>query len=164
MVTLKNVKINESFSEETTCFKADVYYRGKKVAYAYNDGRGGCTFYNAYDNQKELLVEVENYCKSLPNKFYGTFEDKQTLESVIDDLIWNKLKERDDKKIEKLCLTNIVFGVPNGYSYKQIGFKGKPKIEDIKKTPQGRLALDNLIKRIKSELKDGEIIFNKNLS
>ena len=45
---LKNVKINEAFSEETLMFKADLYVNGKKIAYAENDGRGGCTFYREY--------------------------------------------------------------------------------------------------------------------
>jgi hypothetical protein len=39
-IELKNVKINKMFSEETTCFIADVFINGKKTAYAKNDGRG----------------------------------------------------------------------------------------------------------------------------
>ena len=38
---LKNVKIAEFLSEETTAFTATLYIDGKKVGFAKNDGRGG---------------------------------------------------------------------------------------------------------------------------
>jgi hypothetical protein len=44
-----------------------------------------------------------------------------------------------------------------------LSFKGKPKFADVKKTIVGQKALENLINRVKSELKEGEEIFNKNL-
>ncbi len=74
-----------------------------------------------------------------------------------------KEKEKEDKKIEKLCENHIVFGKPNGMSYSVISFKGKPKFADIKKTIQGQKSLERLIDRVKGELKEGQIIFNKNL-
>ncbi len=166
-IELKNLKVNVAFSEETTCFIADVFVNGKKVAHAKNDGRGGCTDYYAYPNQRELLTQVEQYCKSLPKQVvdFGdrTHEFDQTLESVIDDLVFAKEKEKEDKKIEKLCENHIVFGKPNGMSYSVISFKGKPKFADIKKTIQGQKSLERLIDRVKGELKEGQIIFNKNL-
>ena len=166
-IELKNVKINQSFSEETTCFKADVFVNGKKIAHAQNDGRGGCTSYHPYENQKDNVRLVEEYCKTLPKQIinFGG-EDKeynQTLESVIDDLVFAKEKEKEQKKIDKLCENHIVWGKPNGFSYNQISFKGKPKFTDVKKSIQGQKALDNLINRIMSELKEGEEIFNKNI-
>jgi hypothetical protein len=166
-IELKNVKVNEAFSEETTCFIADVFINGKKVAHAKNDGRGGCTDYYPYEGQRELLKQAELFCKGLPKREF-TFGDKthefdQTLESVIDDLVFAKEKEKEDKKIEKLCENHIVFGKPNGYSYSVLSFKGKPKFADVKKTIQGQKALERLIDRVKGELKEGEEIFNKNL-
>ena len=74
-----------------------------------------------------------------------------------------KEKEKEQKKIDKLCETNIVFGKPNGMSYRYIGFNGRPKIADVKKTIIGQKALEKLINRVKGELREGEIIFNKNL-
>jgi hypothetical protein len=166
-IELKNLRVNTMFSEETICFKADVFVDGKKVAYAENEGRGGCTSYHPYPNQHELVKQVENYCKSLPKQIidFGGEEREfnQSLESVIDDLVNTKEKEKEQKKIDKLCENNIVYGKPNGYSYKLIGFKGKQKFIDLKKTVQGQKALENLINLVKSELKDGEEILNKNL-
>jgi hypothetical protein len=166
-IELKNVKVNEAFSEETTCFIADVFINGKKVAHAKNDGRGGCTDYYPYEGKRELLKQAELFCKGLPKREFTfgdiTREFDQTLESVIDDLVFAKEKEKEDKKIEKLCENHIVFGKPNGYSYSVLSFKGKPKFADVKKTIQGQKALERLIDRVKGELKEGEIIFNKNL-
>ena len=162
-IQLKNVKINDSFSEETICFKADVFVNGKKIAYAENDGRGGCTFISAYPEKRSELAEVEKYCKSLPKRVYEFGEFDNDLESVVDDLLNEKIKEKEQKKIDKLCLTSIVYGVPDGISYSYIGFKGKPKLEDIKKTAQGQKALENLVKKVKSGLEKGQVIFNTNI-
>lgn len=166
-IELKNVKVNAMFSEETTCFKADVFINGKKVAFASNDGRGGCTDYYHYEGQRELLKQAELFCKTLPTKpiDFGdrVVEFAQSLESVIDDLLFEKEKAKEQKKIDKLCETNIVFGKPNGMTYRYIGFNGRPKIADVKKSIVGQKALEKLINRVKGELREGEIIFNKNL-
>ena len=166
-IELKNVKVNQAFSEETTCFIADLFVNGKKVAHAKNYGRGGCTDYYPYEGQRELLKQAELFCKELPKKPID-FGDKvhefdQSLESVIDDLLFEKEKAKEEKKIIKLCETHIVFGKPNGYSYRMIGFNGKQKIDDVKKSIVGQKALEKLINRVKGELREGEIIFNNNL-
>jgi len=167
-IELKNVKINEAFSEETTCFMADVHINGKKVAYAKNDGHGGCTFYHAYEGQRELLEQAEKVCKGLPKEKFDfgggrVHEFEQSLESVIDKLLSEKELEKEQKKIKKLCETHIVWGAPKGVSYKFIGFKDKLKFDDMKKSVGGQIALNNLIDKVKKELKEGEIIFNENL-
>ena len=166
-IELKNVKVNAMFSEETTCFMADVFINGKKVAHAKNDGRGGCTDYYPYEGQRELLRQAELFCKTLPTKpiDFGdrVVEFAQSLESVIDDLLFEKEKAKEQKKIDKLCETNIVFGKPNGMTYRYIGFNGRVKIADVKKSIVGQKALEKLINRVKGELREGEIIFNKNL-
>lgn len=56
-----------------------------------------------------------------------------------------------------------MWGVPNDNRYQMLTFKDKPKFEDVKKVPQGRLTLENLVKKVKKELKKGEVIFNTNL-
>lgn len=57
---LKNLKIHEDMSDETTCFSADLYCNGKKIAYCKNDGRGGSTdvCYYGCDPYYELAVEA----------------------------------------------------------------------------------------------------------
>ena len=162
-IQLKNVKINDSFSEETICFKADLFVNGKKIAHAENDGRGGCTFIYAYPDKKSELAEVEKYCKTLPKRVYDFGEFDNDLESVIEDLLNEKMQEKEQKKIDKLCLTSIVYGIPGGMSYSFIGFKGKPKLEDIKKTASGQKAIENLLKIVNATLEEGQVIFNTNI-
>jgi hypothetical protein len=166
-IELKNLKMNLAFSQETIMFQADVYVDGVKTAYADNDGHGGCTNYHAYQGKQALLAKAEAHAASLPSKKYGTMTLKTTLESLIDELVGKEADKKEraktDKRIQKLTLNHIVWGVPNGDSYQMLGFKGKPKFEDVKKVPQGRLALENLVKKVKKELKKGEVIFNTNL-
>jgi hypothetical protein len=50
---LKNVKIAEWASEETTCFDATLYINGKRIGTCGNDGQGGC---NRYDFNTSSIV------------------------------------------------------------------------------------------------------------
>jgi hypothetical protein len=166
-ITLKNLKVNLTFSQETTMFQADVYVDGVKTAYAQNDGHGGCTGYHAYEGKRDLLKKAEEFAASLPSKTYSTLTLKSNLEMVIDDLVDAHVREKENlkfnRKIEKLTKNHIVWGIPNGDSYHKICFKGRPDFEKIIKLPQGKIALENLVKKVKSELKPNEVIFNKNL-
>jgi hypothetical protein len=50
-------------------------------------------------------------------------------------------------------------------SYTKIGFKGNPKLQDLKKTTVGKNALKSLIEKVKKEyMKEGEVLFNNNLA
>lgn len=172
-IELKKLKINKTFSKETIQFKAEVYVDGVKTAYAENDGHGGCTNYYACDTSKrDLLKQAEDYAKSLPSKDY-TYGDRtitidSCLEFMIDEMVndkWNADEEKkSQKKIEKACLNNIVWGVPNSNTYYQMGFKGRPNFSDVLKTPKGVGLLKSLIANVKLEMKEGEVIFNKNLT
>jgi hypothetical protein len=170
-IEIKNIKVNNSFSEETTCFIADIFVDGVKVGYAKNDGQGGSTFYNSYEGKRELLNKADEYAKTLPSKFYKygdtEMEIKSDLEGVIDDSVYkfvtNKEKASYEKKLKKNMETSICYGVPNSGKYSAIGFVGKPKIADLVKAPNGRIALTNLISKIKGELKKDEVIFNTNI-
>jgi hypothetical protein len=164
---LKNVKINEAFSEETLMFKADLYVNGKKVAYANNDGRGGCTFYREYSRELSLLLkQAEDYCKTLPSKFhtYGekTLEIKSTLENWIDNIIYDisnkKEIEKHKKKLAKDMLRGICYGNDNGY--KILHWTGYT-LEQILNRNEGR---EQVTKKIKELVSQGETILNTNLS
>ena len=163
---LKNVKINEAFSEETLMFMADLFVDGKKVAYANNDGRGGCTFYNAYENQREALREAEAFALTLPSTittFGGKdYEFKSNLETWIDSTIEKihntKAEAKAEKKMQKLMETQVVWGIPNGNTYKHLGFKGGIKLEVLS---QG--SIKSLVDAVKSRMLPNEEIFNKNI-
>jgi hypothetical protein len=164
---LKNVKINEAFSEETLMFKADLYVNGKKVAYANNDGRGGCTFYREYSRELRPIIEqAEAYCKTLPSTFhtYGerTIEIKSNLEHWIDTNVYDisnkKVIEKHKKKLAKDMLKGICYGNENGY--KMLSWKGYT-LEQILNRVDGREYVTRKIQELDSQ---GETILNTNLS
>jgi hypothetical protein len=159
-IELKNIKINLTFSEETTMFMADVYVNGKKTAYANNDGRGGCTFYNSYHapNNDEDLRQAEAYCKTLPKvrvEEYD-FEYDMNLEHFIDNLVTAELEKKEKKKLEKKMLDTIMWGKPNGHSYTQVKFK-----VPLAKVPTTRL--QEIVDKYKKEFKEGDEFLNTNL-
>jgi hypothetical protein len=159
-IELKNIKINLTFSEETTMFMADVYVNGKKTAYANNDGRGGCTFYNSYHspNNDEDLRQAEAYCLSLPKvrvEEYD-FEYDMNLEHFIDDLVHAELEKKEKKKFEKQMVNSIMWGKPKGHSYSQVKFK-----VPLAEIPTTRL--QEVVDKYKKELKEGDVFLNTNL-
>jgi hypothetical protein len=159
-IELKNVKINLTFSEETTMFMADVYVNGKKTAYANNDGRGGCTFYNSYHspNNDEDLRQAEAYCLSLPKvrvEEYD-FEYDMNLEHFIDDLVMAELEKKEKKKFEKQMANSIMWGKPKGHSYSQVKFK-----VPLAEIPTTRL--QEVVDKYKKEFKSGDVFLNTNL-
>lgn len=169
---LKNIKVNERFSEETTQFMADVYVDGTKVAYARNDGQGGCTHYNAYEGKRVQLMAAEAYCMTLPSKEYSMGGKVHIIESnlegwideKLDDYLVAKSKVSFEKKMKKACETGIVWGVPNsGTASIWAVTNPKTKIVDLMQIPQGKEAVMKLIVKVRAELKAGEVIFNTNV-
>jgi hypothetical protein len=143
-IELKNVKFSDFASQETNCFRADVYVNGKKAGYCENDGHGGNTNVHV-ENQKE----VEEYCQSLPPIDFGGLKVSSNLENVVDMLFedWLKEKSKKDlkKKLEKAMLKGICIEEENGFSVMTFklsgkviiladGFKVKPILEHIRQT------------------------------
>jgi hypothetical protein len=157
-IELKKLKVFEEMSEETTAFVADLWINGKKVAYAKNDGHGGCTFYNAYPEQRELLAEAEAYCQSLPphvTEFMGKeMSIDQNLEFVIDCLVSEKENEKFIKARDKACIKNFVYGTKNQYN-----MRGWKKIKNLNEIPYAHLqrVYDSVVRDIKGTDK---VIFN----
>lgn len=59
---LKKVKFFDEMSEETPCFKAEIWENGKHIADVKNDGRGGCN--DIYVHSKENRAEIyDTYMK-----------------------------------------------------------------------------------------------------
>jgi hypothetical protein len=160
-IELKNIKFSEALSEETNAFVADVYVNNVKVAYAKNDGHGGCTFYHAYEGKRELVKEAEEFCLGLPPiKAYST-ELPMNLEFKIDLLLedWLKVKDqkRLDKRLEKDCLKGICVKLDNGYNL--IQWKGHT-LESLLQHPQGVLSIRVKLNELRRE---GKEVLNKNL-
>lgn len=172
-IELKNIKINLTFSEETTMFMADLFINGLLAGEANNDGRGGCTFYSVrtYDMKKrtslsvgdiernrELLRQAEAYCKALPKvrvEEYD-FEYDMNLEHFIDNLIEDEMKKKEQKKLEKKMVDTIMWGIPNGNCYVQLKFK-----VPLAKVPTARL--QEIVDKYKKEFQEEHKFLNTNL-
>lgn len=161
-IELKAIKFSESLSEETNAFTANLYINGKKVGYCKNDGHGGCTDYYADSSKtRDIIVQAEQYCKTLPPVKYGEHSFNQSLESVIDNILEDwliaKEKAKADKQIIKLMPSAIIVGVPNSGSYSY----WKQKV------PLNRFPVKSLqmfVDQIKSKhCTDGKVILNTNL-
>ena len=172
-IELKNLKINLTFSEETTMFRADLAVNGVLVGEANNDGRGGCTFYSprTYDSKKqtflsgsekarnkEFIKKAEEFCKALPKvrvEEYN-FEFDMNLEHFIDNLVTAELEKKEKKKMEKQMVNSIMWGKPKGHSYSQVKFK-------IPLAQVTTNRLQEIVDKYKKELKEGEVFLNTNL-
>lgn len=159
-IELRNIKINEAFSQETTMFNADIYVDGIKVASAHNSGHGGATHYIPYDGKSTQLQELENYCLSLPKGFSEEldFEYDMNLESFIDNLVYAELLKRDAKKLEKKMVNRILFGNKNKKgSYYEIKFS----------VPLAQIPKEHLQKSVdkyKAQLTADQIFWNTNFA
>ena len=94
-ITLKGLKLNLTFSRETYCFTTKAYINGKDVAYAENDGNGGCTF---------VTLSAEGIHLGL---------DRKAIEDRIDDLVHEAAKAKDlariIRKVRKDMNTKVLF-------------------------------------------------------
>jgi hypothetical protein len=94
-ITLKSLKLNLTFSRETYCFTTKAYVNGKDVAYAENDGHGGCTF---------VTLSPEGVALGL---------DRKALEERIDDLVDEAAKAKDTarliRSVRKDMNTKVLF-------------------------------------------------------
>lgn len=165
-IELKNIKINEEFSEETLMFKADIFINGKKVGYAYNEGRGGCTSYRAYDiEHRPIIAEAEKYCMSLPPKVIEYEKDGKTLtidsdlEGYIDNLVFEYQKKQEQNKLLKKQNKCILYEI-NSNEIGYISWKGFTIESILASGPKGIEAISKVVKRLQGE---GKKILNTNL-
>ena len=86
-------------SEETLCFSATIYFDGKKVGYARNNGCGGC---NRYDwDSREIRETVEQWANEQETEF--KFD---VLDQLIDDIIQ---EYETNKWLKRQCKKKVVF-------------------------------------------------------
>lgn len=162
-IELKKVKFMEKMSEETNCFFAELYVNGKNIGYCKNDGRGGCTEVIPYAKHREIFVEVERYCKTLPYKIGNIIDinKKNNLENVVDNLFeeWyvNQTLKKDMKK--GICYRIV----ENDINYKIVTWKNGRKIIPLTDMLKTKDSIE-IVKRFCLQLRqDNIIILNDNL-
>lgn len=159
---LKNVYFSEQLSEETNAFTADIWFRGKKVGYAKNDGNGGCTGINAYPKQRENFNLAVEYAKSLePIEYEGRaglkgFTLDSNLEAQVNRLFENWL---DKKELQKQQRKGIFYQKPDGTKATTY-WKGW-SIKKMLEHPQGKATIRGTVAKLRVE---GNKILNTNLS
>lgn len=172
-IELRNIKVAEHLSEETSAFTANLYINNKKIAFVKNGGHGGSTDYQLY-NQEDAptLRQAEEYCKSLPPAVYpdSIIDGKpltipMDLENYIDYLLNTHLQKKDlekfHKKMAKHQENSILLGIPDK-QYRRLQFS-KP-ISEMLRFENGAEAIKNAIQeKIIPNLKEEETILNTNL-
>lgn len=164
-IELKNIKTSELASEETNFFRADLWIDGKKRGYAENDGRGGCTNYGWLSKEDRPFIEQgEQWCKTLPDEECDlgdgrTFSIPSTLEHMIDNLVEEHLKEKENKKLLKKMEKGLLISKNPKVSYSIISWKNQT-IEGMLKNSVMKGMLKNTIQKYRNE---GYIIMNTNL-
>ncbi len=169
-IQLKNIHHSEQLSEETNAFSASLYINDFKAGTASNRGHGGSTdYYPLSDHGKQLIKTAEEYCKTLPSEKFtydGTeYTLDSNLENHIDKLLRQHLEQKDlqkfRSKLNKATQQTIAFGIPD-QSFNKLRLKFP--VDMILAHPNGRNILtDILIRRVKPELKEGEVILNTNI-
>jgi hypothetical protein len=104
-LVLKNVRVSESLSQETTAYTASLWWKGKRVADASNHGTGGSDLYHFTDRAVEQ--EVAEYARQ-----HVAFPTEP-----IDQLVGVLLDERDLAKHTKAF-------VKRGCRFVAVAFKG----------------------------------------
>lgn len=107
-VKLKNFKHSEFASQETHCFKADVWLDGRKIGHVSNEGSGGPNHYTP-PYVEQMLNDIA------PPFTYEYGGQKHTItecaDVMIGDLVNDKLYERD---LKRALSKKILFIDPTG--------------------------------------------------
>lgn len=86
-VELKKVKIHEDLSDETTCFSAEIWADGERIALVQNEGCGGSNDYVVANQEK--FEEYDKYCNTLPHEY-----DFDIIDQHVDTLLANFEEKR----------------------------------------------------------------------
>ena len=129
VLELKNLKVHNDMSEETVCFSASIYWNGKRIGVARNEGRGGCNFYDwiDFESSKDLSRWVE--AQHITYTSYDGEEEEVTTEKL--DWIVDELREETQTKkwIKRQTKKNVIFRLvgDDADSFRVVPHQGKPE-------------------------------------
>ena len=104
---LKNIKYFASMSEETPCYKADIFINGKKAINVSNHGHGACDDIYAYPSfglTQNGLKEFEQYLAKLQD------DDFEPIDSWCHDRLYEYLDQKKlkrDMKTKFICVDKV---------------------------------------------------------
>lgn len=138
MIVLKKIQHNERMSEDSNCFSADIWFKGKRIGSIFNQGFGGC---DVIDGDKAGLAEAETWCaENLPHWDCNGTQEPMDLSLHCNDLLEIHLKQKDLKKI----MTNGVVilddeGKLATYSWKGVRKVTQQHVEKISQKHPGKV-------------------------
>jgi len=171
-IELRKIHHSVQLSEETEAFTANIYINGIHAGHAQNRGSGGPTdYYHENEKGRELIVQAEKWCKSLPPRIYPggdgmeAFSIDRNLENYIDDLLNDHLQKKEaarfNKRMEKDMEKSVIFGIA-GESYTKISYK--IPIAKVLEHPRGAESIAKLIKEKVAPKLEGDIkLLNTNI-
>ena len=119
---MKNIKICEFASEETTCFQASLWIDGRKAADVSNGGTGGGNSY--YFDDHDLERRFNEHCSGLPPYELpgGLYKEPdgspmmvdQDADGVVNDILIAKDLLKQQKKLCKNALVFKIRAAPDG--------------------------------------------------
>lgn len=163
-IKLKNIKIYDKLSNETTCFTAEIYNGRFHIGSAENEGNGGMTIITPCTVRLKIFNETERYINNLPDIEYPkddklpNLKVKSTFVNWVDFQVFNFHNLKIKKKFAKDMAKGIIYGEIN--SYKLVYWRNYTLVELIN-TPVGNALLQRKINEIKAQ---GHKILNTNLA
>jgi len=104
---LRNIKVHEDMSDETTCFSADMWRGGSQIGLVRNDGQGGSHVYEFTDREAEKALRA--HVKTLPpvtiDNTYGTFVFPADLDHLVNEELAGTFPEEETDEYINACRT-----------------------------------------------------------
>lgn len=172
IITAKNVKTHQG--HEGIGVNADIYIDGVLAGHFYDSADGGeFDFDPNWVNGKRdpkaeaKIKELEAYAESLPERDLNADRDmgtkplmhKDHYTDLMDNVINEVIKKREDAKIAKMRMKYVMYGVPGSPTYRYISWKGKT-LADLSATERGRQVLQAEIIKLQKEFTGKTEILN----
>ena len=123
-LTLKNLKVSEHLSEETTAFTATVYIDGKRAFTARNDGRGGENMLEPLEaGNRGIIDRAQTHFASLPPETSEYGDLPMSLDFAISLAVDEALHLKDMRR----CLKKVTVKTPEGIATFKASFKPTPQ-------------------------------------
>lgn len=107
---IKNVAHSAKLSQETNAFACDVIVDGKRAGTARNTGHGGNTMVLLDDLRPSERKAAEEWAAAQPPKEYEGFALPVTLESIIDDLVFEFIHNKAVlAQLKRWCKKDVCF-------------------------------------------------------
>jgi hypothetical protein len=166
-ITIKSLKTG--FGHDRSGCMCNVYLDNKKIIQFHDDGYGGESDIDYVKPEHEKILNdhiekfdsasINSWLKDLGCKWADSSDRRFVIEMLITGAMQLAEKERILKKIERLCVSKIVCGDQS--SYTDYGWKAIKSLSELVEHKDGLELLQSRYNLVKTSLKEGHVIFNK---